>query len=148
MQVIHAHKETGEISAWGTGDSESSHFADHAILRLSDRSEGIDKMLHKVDWEYGCVADKTLAERIAALRPHVDRVIRSELEASDALMSWPLDRPAPPHLDVVKTYRQALRDLSKNQPDAAAIIRAWPLHPAGADPAASLRERLALIEGK
>jgi len=144
MFVIHYHKTTGQISQWGDGDSETSHFPDHEIARLQSDAT-IDPALHKVDLEYLCVIDKTLAEKLATLLPVVNATIRCELAATDAFMA--LDRPVSDTLRAAWiTYRQALRDLSKNYADAASMIRNWPSRPDGGATHLPLVERLASIE--
>lgn len=145
MLVIHYHKDTGKISAWGSGDSETSHFADHLILRLEDHG-AIDPTLHKVDPEQGCICEMTQSEKAAELRPLVDHAIRTALAASDQFIPnmWPEDRPPLSSEEIAawKTYRKALRDLSKQHQNPADMLRAWPQHPHGHDTVGHLRTKL------
>lgn len=143
MLVIHYHKTTGQISAWGTGDSKSSHFPDHEIVRLDVDTP--DPVRHKI--VAGRMIERTAAEIAEANRPTVSQVssaISRELAATDEFMVS--DRPLS---DAVRaawgSYRQALRDLSK-LPDPISQVKAWPTRPDAADPIPSLRSRVVALE--
>ena len=51
MMVVHFHKATGRISAWGNGDSDKSHFPDHDIVRFADDAMANDPRRDKIDVE-------------------------------------------------------------------------------------------------
>jgi Phage tail assembly chaperone protein len=139
MQVIHFHKITGKISAWGTGESDSSHFQDHEIVRLD--VENVDPSRHMIVG--GALVERSEEEIAESNRPSMQQVanaIAGELAASDSFMV-----PDRPLTNAVRAswvaYRQALRDLSK-LPTPAAMILAWPPHPDGTDVASELRKRI------
>jgi hypothetical protein len=139
--IIHYHTQTGEISAWGSGDSDSSHFDNHDVVRLEDAP--VDPNLHKIDLTSLKLVDKSPDEKRQALLPtlpEINGAIAGDLAATD---SWMMPDRGAAAADVAawKTYRQALRDLSK-QPDTIAMVEAWPLRPDGADAAASFRLRI------
>lgn len=148
MQVIHFHKVTGQISAWGTGDSDDSHLTDHRIVRLD--VPHIDPRLHRINVETDQLSEISAGEIALADRPTVDEVqaaIVAQLQATDAFMMP--DRPlSDPARAAWAVYRQALRDLSNRAAVTVAdMLAAFPQRPDGADPVASLRLRLAAAEG-
>jgi hypothetical protein len=102
-----------------------------------------DPKLHKVDTATLQMVDKTEAERKAALLPtdhEVKSAIFYELRATDSEIVS--DRPtAGDTVQSWKTYRQALRDISK-QATPTAMIQAWPTRPDGTDVASILRTRI------
>ena len=140
--VVHFHKRTGRISAWGNGDSEASHFPDHDIVRFDDEAVVIDPRRHKIDVASLAVVEQTRAEMIDAMRLDVTNAIAAELAATDGYMVP--DRPlTEQQRDAWTAYRQALRDL---RGDAEAMVSAWPFRPDGTDAAANLYARLQEIK--
>jgi hypothetical protein len=102
-----------------------------------------DPKLHKVDISTKTLVDKTEAERRSALLPtdhEVKSAIFYELRATDSEVVS--DRPtASAAVEAWKTYRQTLRDLSK-QATPTAMIQTWPTRPDGTDVASNLRARI------
>ena len=138
MFVIHYHHQTGRISAWGTGDSDVSHFADHEIVRFDEDAMTIDPRRDKIDVASLAVVARTTDEMLDDLRRDITAAIAAELDATDRYMVP--DRPlTEQQREAWKAYRQALRELKG---DAAAMVAAWPFRPDGSDAAAGLELRL------
>ena len=64
MLVIHYHKSSGFISAYGNGDSQISCYADHEIARFED-DQNFDPAKHKIDISTLKIVDKSPDEIIA-----------------------------------------------------------------------------------
>lgn len=140
MMIVHYHKQTGRIGAWGSGDSEASHLPDHEMVRLDD-TPLIDARTHRIEIATGALIEISQAEIAIEGAPRlieIEALVRGALAASDEFMMP--DRVVPDR-EAWVTYRQALRDLS-DQPDAAAMVDAWPVRPDGIDAIAGLRTRL------
>lgn len=140
INVVHYHKDTGAIGAWGSADSTESHLPDHLIARLEDTTQ-IDPRTHRIDVATGGLVEKSasdIAQENAPRLFEIESIVRGALAASDEYMMP--DRTVS-NLDAWIIYRQALRDLS-DRPDAAAMIDAWPVRPDGIDAIAGLRTRL------
>lgn len=130
MTIIHYHRVTGRIGAWGSGDSESSHLPDHDILRL-DTELVIDPKRHKI--ADGEIVEVTAEELDAGWNWPTDSElvawIQIELNLTDQFMMP--DREVADRLEWVR-YRQALRNLS-DLPTVKAKLEAWPSRPDGKD---------------
>jgi hypothetical protein len=141
MMVIHYHKQTGRIGAWGSGDSEYSHLVDHAILRI-DTEAPIDPHWQRIEDDMIVEIDE--AELATWNCPTVDEVaarIEIELRRTDQFMlaDYPIDDDKLEHW---KQYRIMLRNLSKHYQDAAEMIENCDAAPDDHDPMAALREGL------
>ena len=140
--VVHFHKATGRISAWGNGDSESSHFADHDIVRFDDDAMIIDPHRDKIDVESLALVARDTDEMLEDMRPEIVAAIAAELAATDGYMVP--DRPlTDQQRGAWKDYRQALRDIKG---DAEAMLDAWPVRPDRTDAAAGFISRLREIK--
>ena len=136
--VVHFHKDTGRISAWGNGDSDESHFLDHDIVRFDDDAMVIDPRRDKIDVASLALVGRSTDEMLDDLRRDMVTAIAAELDATDRYMVP--DRPLTEEArEQWRSYRQALRELNGN---AAAMIAAWPFRPDGSDAAAGLELRL------
>lgn len=123
MVIIHFHKATGRIGAWGNADSEESHLPDHDIVRL-DTNVAVDPKRHRIAAGELVEVDD-LAAWNAPTEGDLAARIEMELAATDQFMMP--DRNVPNRYAWV-AYRQALRDLSKLK-GAAAQLAAWPTRP-------------------
>jgi len=141
---IHYNITTGQILSWGTVDSDSatSHYAGCSVVNVAYGF--IDPKADKIDPQTVKLAKWTAAEIAQALLPTTDEVARavaSELRNTDEYVLSDRDDLAPATIAAWKTYRKALRDLSKGTtpPTPAAMITAWPLDPNGNDTIPQLR---------
>lgn len=138
MMVVHFHRDTGRISAWGNGDSEESHFPDHDIVRFDNDAMIIDPRYDKIDVASLALVARDADEMLDDLRRDMVNAIAAELGATDGYMVP--DRPLTEQArEDWAAYRQALRDISG---DAAAMLAAWPFRPDGTDAAAGFELRL------
>ena len=136
--VVHFHKDTGRISAWGNGDSDESHFLDHDIVRFADDAMIIDPRRDKIDVASLAVVSLSVDEMLEDMQRDVTNAIAAELDLTDRYKEP--DRPlTEQHREAWKSYRQALCELNG---DAEAMIAAWPFRPDGSDAAAGLELRL------
>jgi hypothetical protein len=129
MMVIHYHKQTGRIGAWGNADSERSHLADHEIVRI-DAEVLINPQRQRI--EAGEIVDIDEAELATWNCPTVDEIaacIEAELRNTDQFMMPDRNVDREPWI----VYRQTLRDLSKLA-GPIEMINAWPTAPDGRDP--------------
>jgi hypothetical protein len=140
MFVVHYHKLTGKISAWGNGDSEQSHFPDHEIVRF-DEEFLIDPKTEKFDLSTFRLVPRTLADRNDEILIDLKARIQIELENTAAYMLVDAEL-TPQQLEDWKTYRRTLRSLFKAPPNSAAeMLASWPIDPNGVDAVAHLRNR-------
>jgi hypothetical protein len=138
MFVVHYHKVTGKISAWGNGDSEQSHFPDHEIVRF-DEEFLIDPKTEKFDPITFRLVPRTSADLNDEMLIDLKARIQVELENTAAYMLVDAD-VTPEQLEEWKTYRRTLRGLLKNPPDSIAeMLDAWRVDPNGFDAVANLR---------
>jgi hypothetical protein len=143
---FHYHPETGEIVSWDNSNGPlpaKSHFSGHVVaaIKFIGQHSDIDPKRHKI--ANGQVVEKTAAEKTAALLPTLHEIkcaILRDLEATDSLAV--LDRPMADDVRAAwRTYRQALRDLSK-LPGPSNMVRAWPIRPDGVDAITDMRKRI------
>jgi hypothetical protein len=137
MIIIHYHEDTGRIAAWGSADAEHSFLPHHRIIRF-DGDFPINPKRQKISNDE--IVDVPASELEAWNMPllgEVAALIENTLSATDQYMVP--DRNVP-NVNEWKTYRQALRDLSK-LPTVSQMIASWPLDPNGVDAVAHLRNR-------
>jgi hypothetical protein len=138
MFVVHYHKLTGKISAWGNGDSEQSHFPDHEIVRF-DEEFVIDPKAQKFDLKTFALVPRTLEDLNDEMLIDLKACIQIELENTAAYMLVDADI-TPQQLEAWKIYRSTLRGLLKASPKSVtAILTTWPLDPNGFDAVANVR---------
>lgn len=126
--IIHYHRQSGRIGAWGNADCEESYLPDHAVLRI-DSEIPLDPRRQRI--EHGEVMEIPERDLTMWNCPTVDELaarIEMELQNTDQFMMPDRDVRREPWI----TYRRALRDLSK-LPDAMAQVQAWPTRPDGKD---------------
>src|SRR4030095_3185354 len=111
MFVVHYHKITGKISAWGNGDSEHSHFPDHEIVRF-DEEFLIDPKMQKFDVGTFALVPRTSADRNDEILIDLKARIQIELENTAAYMLVDAELTLQ-QLEAWITYRRTLRGLFK-----------------------------------
>jgi hypothetical protein len=138
MFVVHYHKVTGKISAWGNGNSEHSHFPDHEIVRFAEEFV-IDPKTQKFDLTTFRLVPRTLDDQNDELLIDIKARIQIELENTAAYMLVDADITSQ-ELEAWKTYRKILRAMLKAPFDRAVeMIARWPLDPNGVDAVVNLR---------
>lgn len=130
---IHYNTATGQIVSYGWGADygdgfETSHFDGCKVLIVD--SQDIDPTRQRVDPIALAIVAKTEPDPEPDALPFVKDAVRAELAASDkfVLPDYPIsesDRAA------WVAYRKALRDASKGNDTAAAMIAAIPARPDG-----------------
>lgn len=129
MLVVHYHKETGRISAWGSADSDHSHLVDHEIVRF-ETDVAIDPKRQKI--ANGALVEIAPDELKLWNLPTDGEVaarIANELTATDQYMMP--DREVRDR-EAWVTYRKKLRDLSITS-EIAMQLENWPERPDGKD---------------
>ncbi|QDP20656.1 phage tail assembly chaperone [Bradyrhizobium cosmicum] len=142
---IHYDTATGQIVSYGFGADhgdgfETSPYPNCSVAIIDDQP--IDARAQKFDPVTWKVVDKDVPDPEPDQVWRIRELVRAELGATDkfALPDYPVadaDRVA------WVAYRKALRDASKGNATAAAMLAAIPLRPDGSDPAAQLRALLA-----
>lgn len=145
--TMHIHYRTtdGEIVGYETGTINPKCIDDCAILSDDQAADLPNHLNQKIDLVSLKLVEKSDVEKQQALAPRINQVsalVSSELRATDCFMAsdFPVSGDQATQW---KTYRQALRDLSKGKPSIADMIKAFPVRPDGADAAAGLRPRIA-----
>lgn len=146
---IHYDITTGQIVSYGFGADHGDGFEaspyPNCAVAIIDNQE-IDARTQRFD----PVRWKVVAKDVPDPPPDqvllVRELVRAELGATDkfAIPDFPVsdaDRAA------WVTYRQALRDASKGNATAAAMLAAIPLRPDGTDPVELLRVQLEAAAG-
>ncbi|MET4199056.1 hypothetical protein ABIA95_003056 [Bradyrhizobium sp. LA8.1] len=141
---IHYNVTTGQIMSYGYGADhgdgfETSHFEGCKVLIVDNQT--IDAKTQMVDPVSLAIVDKTEPDPDPFAIWQVKAAVRQELIDTDYLLL--------PHAPVSETdlpawvnYRKALRDSSKGNDTAAAMLAAVPARPDGIDALAWLREQL------
>ncbi|MET4208544.1 hypothetical protein [Bradyrhizobium sp. LA2.1] len=141
---IHYNVTTGQIMSYGYGADhgdgfETSHFEGCKVLIVDNQT--IDAKTQMVDPVSLAIVDKTEPDPDPFAIWQVKAAVRQELIDTDYLLL--------PHAPVSETdlpawvnYRKALRDSSKGNDTAAAMLAAVPARPNGIDALAWLREQL------
>jgi len=131
---VHFNPATGEIVGWESTDVAPPAVAGHEVLEV-ESIDGVGHKTHKVHVKRRAVAAKTKKELSAARETtifKVKQIVFAELQASDVTQIP--DYPISQDLRAKWTsYRQALRDLSKNNGTARAMLDAFPARPDGVD---------------
>lgn len=137
MFVVHYHKETGTIRAFGNDDGSTESFAGPEYgLTVFDEWHDLDPTKHKINVATGNIVKRSKTERAASRLPIIKAAIANELAATDQYAV--ADRPlSDAEREAWRTYRQALRDLTGS---ADAMIKAWPRRPDGVNPAEYLNK--------
>ncbi len=143
-QNIHYFTATGEIAAWDTANrdnEETSYMANCSLLKL-DVPDVVNFMGHKVyKGELVEYTPDEIWQRSLPQDYEVKGRISIELDATDCWMVP--DRPLKADVrEAWQTYRQALRDLSKDYSTPVEQIANWPTRPDGHDIIADVRQRL------
>lgn len=140
MINVHYSLETGDIAAFGNDGFEccSNSFLDGHRVRTFGEVDAVDPKTQRVDLSTLNLVSKepeAAPDRIGDVR----RVVAAELAASDKFMlpDYPIsgaDRAA------WIGYRQALRDASKGNTTAAAMLAAIPARPDGSQLTINLQD--------
>ena len=127
--IIHYHRQTGRIAAWGNADCEESWLPDHAVLR-TDSEMPVDPRRQRIErGEVIEIPEHDLAIWNCPTADELAARIEMELQNTDQFMMP--DRDDAPR-EAWIAYRRALRDLSK-LPDPMAQVQGWPTRPDGKD---------------
>lgn len=149
MSYLHIHyiPATGEITCWDNGYREDGNMKSHmkgsiVLTKFFDEAPP-DLKSKKIDTATSEIVDKTPAELASENLPTAQQVINAvyvELSATDkyVLPDFPITSQ---QQNAWKSYRKALRDISKGNPapTLATMIAAWPLDPNGNDAIPQLR---------
>lgn len=142
---IHYNVTTGQIMSYGYGADhgdgfETSHFEGCKVLIVDNQT--IDPKTQRVDpASLAIVAKETPDDPGPDAMWRVRAAVRQELVDTDYLLlpHAPIDEA---DLPVWVAYRQALRDASKGNDTATAMLAAIPMRPDGIDAVAWLRATL------
>lgn len=129
---IHYNTTTGQIVSYGFGadycDGEDSHFPGCKVLIMDNQP--IDARAQRVDLGALQIVAKASPDPEPDPVPQVRAAIARELFETDrfVLPDYPISELA---RAAWIAYRKALRDASKGNPSAAAMLAAIPLRPDG-----------------
>lgn len=138
---IHYNTTTGQIVSYGTGSVhddgfETSPYPDCKVLIVDNQP--IDPRTQRVDPTTFAIVAKAAPDPDPDRRPEVVAAVRRELGDTDYLLlpHAPVDEADRPKWIA---YRAALRDASKGNDTAAAMLSVIPARPDGIDNFAYLR---------
>jgi hypothetical protein len=148
MQAMNIHYDTatGQIMVYGNApdvDGADSYLDGCKVLLVEQQD--IDPQTQRVDLDTRTIVPRDTPAEPAPAMPLIIAAIRAELADTDHFMlfDYPIDDAG---RDAWVSYRRALRELSR-QPDARAMVEAWPARPDGADVAEYFRNRLSQQQG-